>query len=171
MDRFAFFYMLTDSWISTIYWKCFFPLDDFSSFFFTYLFYVYEYTVAVFRHTSSGHRIPLQIVVSHHVVAGNWTQDLWKSSWCSFPLSYLSSPSFFKYQVTISVWVHFWVFNSIPLVYLFVAVPVSYSFYHDCSVVQLEVREWWFPLEVLLLLRNIFAILYFVFVFVFVFSI
>jgi hypothetical protein len=29
-----------------------------------YLFYVYEYTVAV------------QMVVSHHVVAGNWTQDL-----------------------------------------------------------------------------------------------
>ncbi len=28
-----------------------------------------EYTVAVFRHTRRGHRIPL--VVSHHVVAGN----------------------------------------------------------------------------------------------------
>jgi hypothetical protein len=26
---------------------------------------------------------PLQMVVSHHVVAGNWTQDLWKSSQCS----------------------------------------------------------------------------------------
>jgi hypothetical protein len=37
----------------------------------TYLFYVYEYTVAVFRHTRKGHRIPLQMVVSHHVVAGN----------------------------------------------------------------------------------------------------
>jgi hypothetical protein len=23
---------------------------------------------------------PLQMVVSHHVVAGNWTQDPWKSS-------------------------------------------------------------------------------------------
>jgi hypothetical protein len=22
------------------------------------------------------------MVVSHHVVAGNWTQDLWKSPWC-----------------------------------------------------------------------------------------
>ena len=38
---------------------------------FIYLFYVYEYTVAVFRHTRRGHRIPLQMVVSHHVVAGN----------------------------------------------------------------------------------------------------
>jgi hypothetical protein len=44
---------------------------------------VYEYTVAVFRHTRRGHRIPLQMVVSHHVVAGNWTQNLWKSSQCS----------------------------------------------------------------------------------------
>jgi hypothetical protein len=35
------------------------------------LFYLYEYIVAVFRHTRRGHRTPLQIVVSHHVVAGN----------------------------------------------------------------------------------------------------
>ena len=38
---------------------------------FLYLFYVYEYTVAVFRHTRRRHQIPLQMVVSHHVVAGN----------------------------------------------------------------------------------------------------
>jgi hypothetical protein len=36
-----------------------------------YLFYVCEYTVAAFRHTRRGHRIPLQMVVTHHVVAGN----------------------------------------------------------------------------------------------------
>ena len=36
-----------------------------------YLFYVYGYTVAVFRHTRRGHQTPLQMVVSHHVVAGN----------------------------------------------------------------------------------------------------
>jgi hypothetical protein len=51
--------------------------------FFIYLFYVCEYTVSVFRHTRRGHRIPLQMVVSHRVVAGIWTQDLWKSSRCS----------------------------------------------------------------------------------------
>jgi hypothetical protein len=34
-------------------------------------FYSYEYTVAIFRHTRRGHWIPLQMVVSHHVVAGN----------------------------------------------------------------------------------------------------
>jgi hypothetical protein len=31
------------------------------------------------------------MVVIHRVVAGNWTQDLWKSSQCSYPLSHLSS--------------------------------------------------------------------------------
>jgi hypothetical protein len=35
-----------------------------------YLFNVFEYTVAVFRHTRRRHLIPLQMVVSHHVVAG-----------------------------------------------------------------------------------------------------
>jgi hypothetical protein len=35
------------------------------------LFYVYEYTVTAFRHTRKGHQIPLQMAVSHHVVAGN----------------------------------------------------------------------------------------------------
>jgi len=46
---------------------------------FIYIFYTCEYTVAVFRHTRKRHQIPLQIVVSHHVVAGNWTQDLLKN--------------------------------------------------------------------------------------------
>ena len=41
----------------------------------------------------------------------------------------------------IGVWVHFWVFNSIPLIYLSVIVPVPYNFYHNGSVVQLEVRH------------------------------
>jgi hypothetical protein len=46
---------------------------------------------------------------------------------------------FVNNQVTIGVWVHFWVFNSIPLIYLSVAVECS--FYHNCSVVQLEVKH------------------------------
>jgi hypothetical protein len=33
--------------------------------------YSFGYTVAVFRHTRRGHRIPSQMVVSYHVVAGN----------------------------------------------------------------------------------------------------
>jgi len=49
-------------------------LGDWSLFFFffkTYSFIIDKYTVAVFRHTRRGHQIPLQMVVSHHVVAGN----------------------------------------------------------------------------------------------------
>ena len=34
------------------------------------LFIICKHTVAVFRHTRRGHQIPLQMVVSHHVVAG-----------------------------------------------------------------------------------------------------
>jgi hypothetical protein len=35
-----------------------------------YLFYVYESAATIFRHTRRRHQIPLQMVVSHHVVAG-----------------------------------------------------------------------------------------------------
>jgi hypothetical protein len=34
-------------------------------------FYIYEYTVAVFRHPRRGRQISLWMVVNHHVVAGN----------------------------------------------------------------------------------------------------
>jgi hypothetical protein len=35
-----------------------------------YLFIICKYTVAVFRHSRRGSQISLQMVVSHHVVAG-----------------------------------------------------------------------------------------------------
>lgn len=35
-----------------------------------HLFYLYEYTVAVFQHTRRGYQIALQMVTSHHAVAG-----------------------------------------------------------------------------------------------------
>ena len=44
-------------------------------------------------------------------------------------------------EVTIGVWVHFWVFNSIPLVYLSVSIPVQCSFYYNCSLVKRLVRN------------------------------
>jgi hypothetical protein len=53
---------------------------------------VSHHVVIVFRHTRRGHQILLQMVVNHHVVAGIWTQDLQKSSQCSYPLSHLTSP-------------------------------------------------------------------------------
>jgi hypothetical protein len=40
------------------------------SFFFKDLFIYYKYIVAVFRLTRRGRQISLQMVVSHHVVAG-----------------------------------------------------------------------------------------------------
>jgi hypothetical protein len=55
-----------------------------------------------------------------------------------FPLAGLNS--FVKDQVTIGVWIHFWVFNSVSLIYLSVTVAVLCSFDHNCSVVQLEIR-------------------------------
>jgi hypothetical protein len=49
-----------------------FPTNPFFFFFFKdLLFHVCEYTVAVFRHIRKGHQISLQMVLSHHVVAGN----------------------------------------------------------------------------------------------------
>jgi hypothetical protein len=60
--------------------------------------------------------------------------------------------------VNIGVWVYFWVFNSIALIYLPVAVPIPCGFYHYCSVVQLEGRHGDSP-EALLLLRAVFVIL------------
>jgi hypothetical protein len=35
------------------------------------------------------------VVMSHHVVAGIWTQDLLESSPCSYPLNHLASPHYF----------------------------------------------------------------------------
>ena len=49
--------------------------------------------------------------------------------------------SFVNDQVTIGVWVHFCVFSSIPFIYLSISIPVPCSFYHNCSIVQLEVRH------------------------------
>jgi hypothetical protein len=42
-------------------------LKEIAIYFLKDLFYVYEYTVAVFRHTERGH----WMIGSHHVVAGN----------------------------------------------------------------------------------------------------
>jgi hypothetical protein len=49
--------------------------------------------------------------------------------------------SFVKVQETIDVWVHFWFFNSISLIYLSSTVSVSCNFYHNCSLVLLEVKD------------------------------
>jgi hypothetical protein len=69
------------------------------------LLYMHKYTVAVFRLAGRGHQISLCLVVSYHVVAGIWTQDLWKSSQFSYPLSHLTSPIFAIYlMLLLSLW-------------------------------------------------------------------
>ena len=56
-----------------------------------------------------------------------------------FPLDDFSS--FVKDQVNTGVWVHFWVFNSMLLIFLPISVPIPYSFYYYCSVIEFEVRD------------------------------
>ena len=43
--------------------------------------------------------------------------------------------------MTTGVWVPFWVFNSIPLVYLSVSLPIPYSFYHYYSLILFAFRD------------------------------
>ena len=61
-----------------------------------YLFIMYTvfsvFCLHVCLQARRGHQNSLQMVVSHHVAAGNWTQHPWKSKQCSEPLSHLSSP-------------------------------------------------------------------------------
>jgi hypothetical protein len=70
-------------WAEITYQKCFKERKNgvrVSFFFNIYLFIICKYIVAVFRHSRRGSQIFLQMVVSHHVVAGIWTPDLRKSS-------------------------------------------------------------------------------------------
>jgi hypothetical protein len=44
------------------------------------------------RHPRGGHQITLQMVVSHHVVAGIWIQDLQKNSQWLLPAEQCLQP-------------------------------------------------------------------------------
>jgi hypothetical protein len=59
----------------------------------------------------------------------------------SFPL--YGFDFFVKDQVTIAVWVYFWIFNSIPLMCLSVSVPIPCDSYHYCSVVIIAWGQGW----------------------------
>jgi hypothetical protein len=43
--------------------------------------------------------------------------------------------AFIKNKVGIVVWIHIWVLYSVPLVFMFVFVPVSCCFYFYCFVI------------------------------------
>ena len=47
----------------------------------------------------------------------------------------------FGFSVKDQIWVYFWVFNSIPLSYLPISVPILCDFYQYCSVVQFKVSD------------------------------
>jgi hypothetical protein len=84
------------------------PLEAHQVFFFFFfkdLFIMCKYTVAVFRHSRRGSQISLRMVVSHLVVAGIWTRDLWKISRVLLP----AEPS---HQPTSSVLNHWAVFST-----------------------------------------------------------
>jgi hypothetical protein len=61
-------------------------LKYFFSFFLSFFFIICKYTIAVFGHSRRGSQISLQMVVSHHVVAGILTPDLRKSGRVLLPI-------------------------------------------------------------------------------------
>jgi hypothetical protein len=76
---------LTSSFISVEFFFFFFG-NSMSTFYFVFcifkeIYFIYTSTPQLFPKTPE--EIPLQMVVSHYVVAGNWTQDLWESRQCS----------------------------------------------------------------------------------------
>ena len=74
-----------------------------------------------------------------YMLTSSWTNIICWKGYLFFPLDGCSS--FVKDQVTIGVWVHFWVFYSILLIYLPVTVPIPFTFWHYYSVVQLDIRD------------------------------
>ena len=64
-----------------------------------YLFIICSYTLAVFRHSRRGSQISLWMVVSHHVVAGIWTLDLWKSSPVLLPTEPSHQPFCYNFMI------------------------------------------------------------------------
>jgi hypothetical protein len=67
-------------------------------------------------------------VCQHHF----WKHCLFSTVWFNYIV---------KDQLTIGVWINFWVFTCIPLIYLSLSVPVPCNIYHNCSVVQIMLRH------------------------------
>ena len=67
---------------------------------------IHKYTVADFRHARKWRQISLPVVVSHQLIAEIWTQDLQKSSQCSYPTEPSSQPLPFQTKYFIHFNVH-----------------------------------------------------------------
>jgi hypothetical protein len=88
---------------------------------------IQKYTVAVFRRTRRGRQISLWVVVSHHVVARIWTQDLRKSI-SALPLWAISpAPNFLNLQPTQKMSFHH-IFE--------IRIKISFSRYPDPGLLQ-----------------------------------
>jgi hypothetical protein len=57
------------------------------------------------------------------------------------PFSFYDLGIFVKNQVSVDMWMYFWVFYLIALINLSFPTPIPGSFYYCCSVVQLEVKD------------------------------
>jgi hypothetical protein len=65
-------------WSFLFFTSCSISVSALFLIFYRFIYLIYMSTmVLIFRHTRRGHQIPLQRVVSHCVVSGHWTQDLW----------------------------------------------------------------------------------------------
>ena len=62
---------------------------------------IHKYTVVDFRLTRRGCQISLRVVVSHHVVAGIWTQNLRKSNQCSYSVLWAISPTTTEFLIDV----------------------------------------------------------------------
>jgi hypothetical protein len=72
-------------------------------------------------------------ICRHPVIPAPFVDDL------PFPL--YGFGFFVKNQVSVGVWVYFWVFDSIPLINMSVSIPIPFSSFYYCSVVQVEIRD------------------------------
>ena len=99
------------------------------------------------------------LICIFYMLPASWNSTIYWQ--CCPPPPTLDDFSFFvKDQVTIGVWVHFWVFSSIPLIYQPVTVPIPCSFLSLLFCSTAWGQGWWFPQKLLLLLRIVFPILF-----------
>jgi hypothetical protein len=96
-----------------------------------YLFIICKYTVAVFRHSRRGRQILLQMVVSHHVVAGIWTPDLRKSSRVLLPTEPSHQP-----HMQIFKFFHIYITQLVKIKWI-------YQYKYNLKAIMLQIISYW----------------------------
>ena len=108
---------------------------------FLFIFCLWVQCHSFFRNTRRGHQIPLQMVMSHLVVVGILTQDLWKKSQL---LTSVISPALVFASLSKIKCPYMCGFLLASLIVFNWSVCLctnNIRFYHYCYVVQLEVRD------------------------------